>query len=89
MLRVAGTPVTTAETGVPYAGFAVSASGGWQPSLFSVVEGALPDGITLDQSTGAVAGTATTAGVSAGIVIEAYDYGGNRARLPAFSITVT
>lgn len=88
-LSVSGTPVTTATAGVAYTGFTVAASGGAGSYTFAVVAGALPAGISLDASTGAVAGTPTLAGTYAGIVIRATDIVGNHVDLPAFTITVS
>src|SRR5262245_36395274 len=61
-LGISGTPVTTGTenehgVGSTYAGFTVTASGGTAPYTYSVASGALPSGITLNSSTGAVSGT--------------------------------
>src|SRR5262245_59266264 len=40
----------------------VSASGGTQPYTWSISAGALPDGLSLNTSSGAITGTPTTAG---------------------------
>lgn len=76
-LSVSGTPVTDAVAGEPYAGFSVTASGGNPPYRYFVSDagGSLPDGITIDQSTGAVSGTATTPGIYENIILEAEDLG--------------
>ena len=61
-LAISGTPVTTGTeyehgVGSTYAGFTVTASGGATPYTYSIASGALPAGITLNSSTGAVSGT--------------------------------
>lgn len=63
--------------------------GGSAPFTYSVFSGSLPAGITLNTSTGALSGTPTTAGVSAGIVIRATDATSATAQTNAFSITVS
>ncbi len=50
-----------AQAGVPYSS-AVVASGGSSPFFYSIVNGSLPPGLTLDSSSGAITGTPTTPG---------------------------
>lgn len=88
-LSISGTPVTTASRGSAYGGFSATASGGTLPYTYSVASGALPGGITLNSSTGAVSGTATGAGVYSGIVIRVTDGASNTADLASFTITCT
>lgn len=88
-LEISGTPVTTATVGVAYGGFTVSASGGQGDTYrYAIHSGALPAGITLDQWTGAVAGTPTEDGAFP-VVISVTDAAGNVAILPSFTITVS
>jgi Putative Ig domain len=53
---------TTGEVGVAFSSPALSVLGGVPPFTFSVASGALPNGLTLNTSTGAVTGTPTAAG---------------------------
>lgn len=88
LLAITGTPVTSATVFVPYAGFSVTATGGTPPYVYSVAAGTLPAGIMLNASTGAVAGTPTTTGTFAGIVLRATDGLSATANLASFTITV-
>lgn len=65
------------------------ASGGTGAITYSVATGTLPPGLTLDSTTGVVAGTPTLAGTYAGIVIRATDGAAATADTTAFTITVT
>jgi hypothetical protein len=87
-LAIIGTPVTTGTADTPYAGFTVRSQGGAGPHTYSLVSGALPAGLTLNATTGAVAGTPTVAGLSAGLVIRSTDRLGRTADLASFDITV-
>ncbi len=55
-------PTTASEVGVPFNSPAMSVSGGIGPFAFSIATGALPAGLTLNTSTGAITGTPQTAG---------------------------
>lgn len=65
----------------------VTASGGFTPYTYSVLSGALPAGVSLSASTGALSGNPTTAG-SGSYVIRATDAAGNVADTPTINWTV-
>lgn len=88
-LSISGTPVTTGATSVPYAGFSAAGAGGHTPYVYSIAGGALPAGLTLNASTGAVSGTPTVGGTQTGIVIRVTDADGLTADLAAFQIAVS
>jgi hypothetical protein len=52
---------TTGTVGTPY-NSSITVTGGTSPYTFTVTSGALPAGLTLDSTTGAITGTPTTAG---------------------------
>ncbi len=54
-------PTATGQVGTAYTS-ALGAAGGVPPYTFSITSGSLPDGLTLNTSTGAITGTPTTAG---------------------------
>src|SRR5664280_3188960 len=68
--NAASAAITLSPTSLPGAGVgvgydqAVTANGGSAPYTFAVTSGALPNGLTLDTSTGNISGTPTTSGVS-------------------------
>lgn len=88
-LTIQGNPILTATQGSPYAGFTVSQTGGTAPFTYSVLSGTLPTGITLNSTTGVVAGTPTTAGAFSSIVLRVTDGLGHTSDLAAFSVTVS
>jgi hypothetical protein len=53
-------PASTGQVNVPY-NSPLKANGGVPPYTFSIISGMLPDGLTLDGSTGAITGTPTNA----------------------------
>ena len=53
---------SSGEVGVPFNSGSMTVTGGVGPYTFSVATGAIPAGLTLNTSTGAVTGTATAAG---------------------------
>lgn len=86
-LDLSGSPVTSAQVGVPYS-FSISASGGEAPYTYAVASGALPAGVTLSASTGLVSGTPTSEGTVSGIVLSVTDATSAVASLAPFSVTV-
>ncbi|HEX5774489.1 MAG TPA: Ig-like domain-containing protein [Candidatus Paceibacterota bacterium] len=87
-LGISGTPVTAGTVDEAYAGFTVSGEGGATPYTYSLASGTLPDGITLNSSTGAVSGTPTSATTSSDIVIRVTDARGETADLASFTLTI-
>jgi hypothetical protein len=85
---ISGTPVETGETGVAYAGFTVSGTGGLAPYTFAVTAGTLPPGLALDPDAGDVAGTPSLNGTYSGIVITLTDAAGLTDDLAAFTVTI-
>ena len=71
----------TGEVGVDYAA-RVSASGGIPPYAYKLASGALPQGLALDEKTGAVTGTPGEAGVVA-VTFAVTDGSGQQANVPA------
>lgn len=62
-LSIVTSTLSTAQVSVPYsANFA--AQGGTAPYSWSLISGSLPNGLTLDPSTGTIAGSASQAGTS-------------------------
>lgn len=88
-LSIAGTPVTSGTVDQAYTGFTVTASGGLAPYTYIVASGALPTGLALDPTTGAVAGTPTLEETQTGIVIRAVDRLFATADLAPFDIAVS
>lgn len=62
-----GCPNATAVVGEPYSS-EITVFGGTPPYTFAVISGTLPDGLTLNPSTGAITGTPTSAGVFSFVV---------------------
>ena len=79
-----GTP-PTGQVGVPYIDL-LTATGGTTPYTWSVSAGTLPPGITLNASTGVLAGTPTAGGIS-NFTIKVTDASG-RSATQATSITI-
>lgn len=63
----AACPVTDGVVGVPYSSV-ITVTGGTAPYTFAVTSGALPNGLSLNTSTGAVTGTPTAAGTFSFVV---------------------
>lgn len=69
-LSVTAAAVTTGEVGVPFNSGPMTISGGTAPYAYSVV-GTLPAGLTLNPTTGAIAGTPTGSGTFSAKVTDA------------------
>jgi hypothetical protein len=64
----------TPETGYVYTGGSCSASGGTAPYMYSISAGALPAGLRINSSSGAITGTPTASGTSS-FTVEVIDSG--------------
>ncbi len=80
-------PPSSGQVGVPYTG-SLHATGGVPAYIFSVISGALPDGLTLDANSGAITGTPTTA-TTFTFTGEVQDQEGVTADTPAPYCTIT
>jgi hypothetical protein len=86
-LSISGSPVTSATQGSAYGGFIATASGGTAPYTYSLV-GTWPTGISVNSSTGAVAGTPTNSGTFTGLSVRVTDNVSATADLATFTLTV-
>ena len=81
------TPLTPGTVGTAYSQ-TVAATGGTAPYAWSITVGALPAGLTLNGSTGAITGTPTTAG-TANFTVQAQDSAGTpQTASKAFALTI-
>jgi uncharacterized protein YhjY with autotransporter beta-barrel domain len=85
-LAVAPASLPNGAQGTPYAQ-TITASGGTAPYTYSLAAGALPAGLTLNASTGAIAGTPSAAGVSS-FTIGAADSAAHTGAM-TYTVTVT
>lgn len=84
-LVITTTTLPVAQVGNAYT-VALSATGGVQPYLWTVLSGSLPDGLVLNSATGVITGTPPASQI-ADFVVQVADFGGITATA-AFSITV-
>ena len=80
--------INTPYLGDAYEGFKVTASGGQAPYVISVFSGELPTGLTLNPSTGDVAGVPLAAG-DFYPTFQVVDAAGDVSRLPEITMTVS
>ena len=73
-------PLPSGTLGVPYSTL-LAAAGGTPPYTWSIAEGTLPTGLQLNQTTGEISGTPTTAGTF-GFTIQVADSAANTATKP-------
>jgi hypothetical protein len=86
-LTVICAPGTTGQVGQPYSS-AVAANGGTGGYTYTVANGALPAGLTLDTNTGLISGTPTAYGASS-FTIQVKDSSGATATTGATNCTIT
>lgn len=84
---ISGTPVLTGQDAVAYAGFTVSAVGGTEPYVFSLV-GTWPAGLSINSETGAVTGTPTEDGTFSDLSVRVTDDDSETDDLPTFEIVI-
>lgn len=89
VLTISGSPVTIAIYNTMYAGFTVSAAGGWAPYTFNVIQDNFPTDVTMDGQTGVVSGFITSVTSPVAIIIQVTDRYGQTANLPPFPIEIT
>lgn len=87
-LAVTCTVPTPAQVNVPYLNASCMASGGAPPYTYMVTAGALPGGLSLDQSAGTITGTPSTAGTTFSFTVTATDSTSASAAAPASSLVV-
>lgn len=85
---ISGTPAAAVVMGATYSFTPTASDPNGDTLAFSRNNATLPPGLSFNTATGALSGTATTAGTYAGIVISVSDGKGGTASLPAFTITV-
>lgn len=81
-----GCPDGTGVVGVAYSS-EVTVSGGTSPYTFAVISGALPDGLSLNASTGTITGTPTVAGTFS-FTIRVTDHDGLTGETPGCGIII-
>lgn len=85
-LVISGTYAVNAPRAVVYPTFTPSRVGGWTPITYAISVGALPTGLSLNSSTGAISGTPTAQGTYTA-TLRATDADGNIATM-AFNVTI-
>ena len=85
-ITITTTSLPSGEVGTPYSA-TIMTTGGVSPLTFSIVSGSLPDGLTLDPSSGIISGTPTTVEVS-DFTVQVTSSCGNSVTQP-LSITIT
>jgi hypothetical protein len=82
-------PTLNGTVGVPFSEDLSSYFSGTEtPFAYSLQAGTLPDGLSLNSSTGVISGTPTTAGDATGIVIRGTDDGADTADSNSFTISI-
>lgn len=87
ILTISGSYATSATRNIAYPTFSPAVAGGFSPRTYSISAGALPAGLTLDPSNGAISGTPTAQG-SFTATLRVTDADGNFAEM-AFNLDVS
>lgn len=80
--------LTAGVNGTPYAGVTIAMTNAVGNAHFDIVSGALPTGLSLNGSTGAISGTPTETIAAKAVSIRATDDFGNT-KTVAYTITIT
>ena len=84
-----GTPVEIGEVGVTYSSWSITAIGGSAPYLFIDLFGRLPQGLTINASTGEISGTPAQVENATDIIIRVQDNSGLFVNFESFDINIT
>ncbi|WP_238232200.1 Ig domain-containing protein, partial [Methylobacterium hispanicum] len=87
-LAIAGTPESFGTVGEPY-GARYTASGGSGETLFALINGQLPAGLSLDAATGLISGTPSAPGFAPSLTVRVRDASGAAATAAPFDLRIS